>query len=230
MAGGKKTYNKKPTMAKGRSRTKTYKKKSGGNTTGIITTLSEATHRVSLKGQLTHFSAADSHQCVSTVKCMPNITKQKLNGAGNAYEAVALFPDWATQSAMYEFYRVVYFSVSVIFDSNKSLVNSTVERDGTDITDIDNMMKSVNFKAVSLDGDNKKVFRAWKAASSAEYDWRATDTIEGANPHLANAHIKLLQDGLPKAVAGLDPLHEVERRQKCEIQATCVVEFKGRKN
>jgi hypothetical protein len=189
-----------------------------------VTTLNDVVERASFKGQASHFSVADATQCVHTIACSPLETKTK---AGNP---VSLFPDWATQSALYKQYRVAYFSASIVFDSNKSLANSTIEVDATEITNLDAMMKSPNFKAVSLDGDNKKIFRAYKASSAVERAWL---DVAGTTKAQSHAHIKLLQDELPLAVAGLDSTSgatQAERRQKCEVQCSCVVEFRGRIN
>lgn len=211
----KKTANRK----KAPKRT-TYRKKS---TNSKVTILNEATQRISLKGQASHYSSNNETKCVHNIACSP--LTQKIKAGANA----PLFPDWATQANLYKEYRVLYFSVSAIFDSNKSLANSTVETSSTDITDIDAMMKSPNFKAVSLDGDNKKIFRAYKASSAVERAWLPTAGATAGGD--SKAYVKLLQDDLPKAEIDLDPSAPAgERRQKCEIQTTCVVEFKGRLN
>lgn len=229
----KKFYNKKSKKI-GAGSNRTYKRNKYG-TSGIITTLSEAADRVVLTGEKTHFSAPNARNCIQTIACMPNITKQKLNGARTEYSNAALFPDFTKQAKLYSHYRVMYFSASVVFENQGSSVHSTVEMDATEISDVDAMMLTTHGKKHDLDANDKKVFRAWKAATAQDLDWKPISSIATDAPR---AYIKMLQDGLPLAEPGLNPKMNADgsenegdharKEQKCSVNLKCVVEFKGR--
>ena len=106
-------------------------------------------------------------------------------------------------------------SATVVYKENDRVVMSVVERDASEIDTTDKMTKNTAFKSHSLDGDNKKVFRGWAPAVSADYDFKSTGV---ANTTTSPAYIKLLQADLPT----LAP--------KCEVLLTCVVEMRGLKN
>lgn len=230
MAYGKKPISRtgrKP-MAKRTYSKKTYAKKSYPRATGV-TTLRDAADKKVFSGNFFHFSAANSHQCVANVPCSPAINKPKLNSAGNGYDTVAIFPEWLECKQDYKYARVTYMSATIHFDSTASSVHSCIERDSSDLTDTDRMLVSGNMKTHMLDSNNRKVFRAWKASTSQEMDWLPIATIQ-AGGTACPAYIKMLQDMLPPPIAGLDPTAANDKKQKCEIQLKCVVEFRGKNN
>lgn len=203
-----------------------YKNKYG--TKGTITTLSDASDKKSFSGNLFHFSETDARQCVQNIQCSPAMNKKKINAAGDGYDTVACFPEWLKCKQDYTHGRVIYFSAAVNFNSTESSVHSCVERDGEPLSDTDRMLQSGNMKTHMLDADNKKVFRAWKASTPQEMAWLPIVNIQQMGSNVP-AHIKMLQDMLPLAPAGLDPTAAANvKRHKCEVQLKCVVEFKGK--
>jgi len=191
--------------AKPKSRT-TYKRRAPMNKN--VTTIRENYHRETLKGYAIHTEAA-STKCSVTMACGP---AGVLGGALRQDADSAIFPNWAALAAKYDEYRVIYASLTTILKSDENVVFSLIERDNVQITDTGAMNKNPQRQLHVMDGDNKKVLRAWKPSTSSDYDFQSTANLT------AKAHIKMLQAGLPVG------------EQKCENAVCIVCEFRGLKN
>jgi hypothetical protein len=75
------------------------------------------------------------------------------------------------------------------------------------------MTKNTTFKSHSLDGNQKNVFRGWKASTSSDYDFQNTDLT--GEP---KAFIKLIQEGL------------AETNPTCEVVVCLKLQFRGLNN
>lgn len=169
-----------------------------------VTVIRENYHKETLKGYIDDASAAGATQCVAQMACGP----AGINGVGD-------FPNWAALAAKYDEYRVIYASLTTILGSAEKPVFSLIERDAVAINNTDAMNKNPQRQLHIMDGDNKKVLRAWKPSTSSDYDFQSTANTAAGN---AKAHIKILQDGLTAGV------------QKCQSAVCIVCEFRGLKN
>lgn len=202
MAGYKSKAKAKPKSKGG------YKKRAPMRKNNNVTVIRENYHRETLKGYAIHTEAA-STKCSVTMACGP---AGVLGGANRQDANTAIFPNWAALADKYEEYRVIYASLTTILKSAENVVFSLIERDNVQITDTAAMNKNPQRQLHIMDGDNKKVLRAWKPSTSADYDFQSTSSLT------AKAHIKMLQAGLPT------------EDQKCENAVCIVCEFRGLKN
>jgi len=190
---------------KAKSKAKTgYKKRAPMRRNNNVTDIRENYHRETLKGYIDDSTAAGATQCRVNMACGP----AGVSGVGN-------FPNWAALAAKYDEYRVIYASVTTVIGTAEKPVFSLIERDGVEITTTDQMNKNPQRQLHIIDGDNKKVMRAWKPSTSSDYDFQPTSNVAAGN---AKAHIKLLQDGLTAGV------------QKCQSALCIVCEFRGLNN